>query len=87
MRKQFHDLRSQMLDHIKKIEDKFNDDRNKLKEKISELQDKLRDLKILNSENDKLKTKIKELVPFKENVSIMIILLLVLNLEINKLRT
>ena len=30
MRKQFHDLRSQMLDHMKKIEDKFNDDRNKL---------------------------------------------------------
>ena len=30
MRKQFHDLRYQMLEHIKKIEDKFKEDRGKL---------------------------------------------------------
>ncbi len=63
MRRQFHDIRSQMLDHIKKIEDKFNDDRNKLIETYKKNIDKLiSDLKeaeengskqVINLENSK----------------------------------
>ena len=44
----------------------FTDERNKLKDKINDLQDKVRDFKALNAENEKLKLKIKELLPFKE---------------------
>jgi len=63
MRRQFHDIRYQMLDHIKKIEDKFNDDRNKLIDTYKKNIDKLiSDLKeaeengskqVINLENSK----------------------------------
>ena len=48
------------------IEKHFSEERNKLKEKITDLQEKVLELKGVNSENEKLKGKIKELIPFKD---------------------
>jgi chromosome segregation ATPase len=48
------------------MERHFTDERNNLKEKLNVMQDKLLEMKTVNAENEKLKLRIKELLPFKE---------------------
>ena len=48
------------------MERHYTEERNNLKEKLNVMQDKLLELKTVNAENEKLKARIKELVPFKE---------------------
>ena len=67
MRKQFHDLRSQMLDHIKKIEDKFNEDRNKLIENYKKNIENL--IQQLKEEETKGSSQLSKLEDAKEDES------------------
>ncbi len=71
-----NELESRLQQRENELEDKkkefemmerhFTEERNNLKEKLNVMQDKLLELKTVNSDNEKLKMKIKELLPFKD---------------------
>jgi hypothetical protein len=48
------------------MERHYTEERNNLKDKLNVFQDKLLEYKTINAENEKLKARVKELVPFKE---------------------